>query len=69
MAKKKKIDPNKEYSTEEAALAIGLSEPTLNRYRAKGVGPEWCRRGEKLVYYTGAALIAYEKKHRHKTKN
>lgn len=38
-------------NTAAAAEYIGVSEPTLKRWRSNGTGPEYMRLGERIVKY------------------
>lgn len=48
--------------TTEASLYVGLSVPTLKKYRLDGTGPRYARIGSKIVYRP-TDLDAYVEKH------
>lgn len=48
--------------TAEAAVYVGLSVPTLKKYRLNGTGPRYARIGTKIVYRP-ADLDEYIAKH------
>jgi hypothetical protein len=43
----------------EAAMALRLSERTLERLRVSGLGPKHCRVGRKAIRYRQSDLDAY----------
>lgn len=54
-----------EYLTEpEAASLLDVSPRTMQRWRYKGLGPDFIRWGERKVRYTRAALQAWAESRR-----
>lgn len=49
---------NPRLTVAQAARYLGVSVPTLNRWRGAGSGPPWSRLGGR-VYYTFADLQAF----------
>ena len=45
----------------QVALILGISERTLERYRARGTGPEFVRVGNR-IRYPETAVLAYLKR-------
>ena len=43
-------DPNKVMKTPQAADYVGLSKPTLERFRISGDGPAYCKLGGAVRY-------------------
>jgi excisionase family DNA binding protein len=43
-------------TTEEAAKYLGISVPTLKRWRAENIGPPYQRIGPKLIRYKESEL-------------
>lgn len=52
-------DPNRLYTTKEAAAYLRMGESTLNRARVEGWGPEFCKLGARAVRYEQRALDAF----------
>ena len=46
-------------NTEEAARYLGVSIPTLKRWRAESIGPPYQRIGPKLIRYSEKELDAW----------
>lgn len=47
------------FNTKEAAEYVGLSKPTLERFRCYGGGPLYCKIGLRVVRYRKADLDAW----------
>ena len=54
-------------SENEAALRLGVSPRTMQRFRTEGGGPAYVRIGLRRVAYSPAALSAFEAGRTHKS--
>ena len=46
-------------SERTVSTRLGVSQPTMRRWRRAGIGPEWVRLGPARVGYAAAALTAW----------
>lgn len=58
----KKMSEELKFTAEEASVYLGVSERTMENWRAAGKGPKFYKPTEKLVYYFITDLNEWIKK-------